>query len=404
MCIRDRQEEAPPPDFGPKKKIKQVAKAQNNAALGQQIHQEYQRLKGVTTPEKLPQKEAETVGDVFKELWAADNPGLVRRIRDPQNQQVYFELTPMGEDVLASGQQTRKTLFPSKNVKPSKIPLEKGRLLGDVGQQVKNVQGAVGKQEFSKVINDAMSNLAQVPNVVNKNRLKVLYSTVLPVMQGLQQDPQTALTSWEAEINNIGESKMAQYNANEAQALADPENNAPYSAMEEMEKAVKKLAFEVNSIAENKDSANYLSYAVQGFQGRISPQQTYFNPTTSKAVRFVTTNAVPAMAMPGNRIDRNLRQMYAMMLVKGADAKLPDQREIMLKGASSKLERWGDRLTQALTMSDADADAVSEAFAQGLTVADPNFPQVQGFQLDPAQDADLIRAIEKKGRGWTSLH
>ena len=228
------QEEAPPPDFGPKKKIKQIAKAQNNAALGQQIHQEYQRLKGVTTPEKLPQKEAETVGDVFKELWAADNPGLVRRIRDPNNQQVYFELTPVGEDVLASGQQTRKTLFPSKNVKPSKIPLEKGRLLGDVGQQVKNVQGAVGKQDFSKVINDAMSNLAQVPNVVNKNRLKVLYSTVLPVMQGLQQDPQTALTSWEAEINNIGESKMAKYNAAEAQALADPENNAPYNAMEEL--------------------------------------------------------------------------------------------------------------------------------------------------------------------------
>ena len=137
-------------------------------------------------------------------MWAADNPGLVRRIRDPENRQAYFELTPVGEDVLASGQQTRKTLFPSKNVKPSKIPLEKGKLLGDVGQQVKGVQGAVGKQDFSKVINDAMSNLAQVPNVVNKNRLKVLYSTVLPVMQGLQQDPQTALTSWEAEINNIG--------------------------------------------------------------------------------------------------------------------------------------------------------------------------------------------------------
>ena len=50
--------------------------------------------------------------------------------------------------------------------------------------------------------------------------------------------------------------------------------------------------------------------------GRIAPQQTHFDPTTSKAVRFVTRNAVPAKATPGSRVERNLRQMYAMMLVK----------------------------------------------------------------------------------------
>ena len=54
-------------------------------------------------------------------------------------------------------------------------------------------------------------------------------------------------------------------------------------------------------IAQERKGANYLSYAIQGFQGRISPQQSYFNPTTSKAVRFVTTNAVPAPAKPGSR-------------------------------------------------------------------------------------------------------
>ena len=65
-------------------------------------------------------------------------------------------------------------------------------------------------------------------------------------------------------------------------------------AQQEMIKAAQKLANEVQSIAQERNGANYLSYAVQGFQGRISPQQSKFNPTTSKAVRFVTRNAVPS--------------------------------------------------------------------------------------------------------------
>ena len=154
------EEEQVQPAFRPGQKPKQIAKAQSNGKLGQQIHQEYQRMKGVTVPEKLPQKEAETVGDAFKEMWALQNPKLVRRTRDNATQQVYLELTPLGEDVLNKGGPTRKTLFPNKHVKPSKEPLITGRLLGDVGQNVvRDRQGSVGKQDFSKAIDDAMVNL-----------------------------------------------------------------------------------------------------------------------------------------------------------------------------------------------------------------------------------------------------
>ena len=97
-----------------------------------------------------------------------------------------------------------------------------------------------------------------------------------------------------------------------------------------MVKAAQKLANEVQSIAQERNGANYLTYAMQGFQGRISPQQSKFNPTTSKAVRFVTRNAVPSPAKPGSRVDYNLRQMYTMMLVKGGDDVLPHVRETCL--------------------------------------------------------------------------
>ena len=121
--IANAVDEGPLPERLDAKPISQIAKAQANSRIGQQIHQEFQRLKGVPVPDKLPAAEAETVGDAFKEMWALQNPELVRRTRDPKNNQVYLELTPLGESTLTQGAQDRKRLFPNKNVKPSKIPI-----------------------------------------------------------------------------------------------------------------------------------------------------------------------------------------------------------------------------------------------------------------------------------------
>ena len=369
---------------------KRVAKQASNGMLGQQIAQEYQRLKGNPEPEKIPQKEAETLGDAFKMMWAGQNPDLARVVRDPKDNQKYIELTPVGEDVLAAGASDRKRLFPSKNVRPAKQPLKTGVLPGDTGANVVkqaqgSVSGAEGKQDFGKIHKDAMRNLAQVPNVVNKTRMKILFATALPVLQNLN-DPES-FGNWQATINNLGINKLKKYEA----------KHGPEVAQQEMVKAGQKLANEIRSIAQERNGANYLSYAIQGFQGRISPQQSYFNPTTSKAVRFVTTNAVPSPAKPGSRVEKNLRQMYAMMLVKGADGKLPDTREVMLEGAAAKLEAWGDRMAEATSMTDDKAEAIAQAIQDGIPLTDPNFPQVDGLQLDPEVDAELIATIESKG-------
>ena len=367
-------------------RVKQIAKQQGNAQIGQQIAQEYQRLKGREVPEKIPPREAETLGDAFKMMWAAQNPDLVNVTRDPKSNQKYLELTPQGEDVLAQGTSDRRRLFPSQNVRPAKTALKTGKLPGDVGQNVvRGVQGGVGKQDFSKTFTDSMRNLAQVPNVVDRQRMKILYATALPVLQN-SGDPAAFASPW-AKINNIGSDKRAKYEA----------KHGPEVAQAEMVKAAQKLANEIKSIAQERNGANYLSYAIQGFQGRVSPQQRWFNPTTSKAVRFVTRNAVPSPAKPGSRVERNLRQMYAMMLVKGADEVLPAEREVKLEAALPKLEQWGDRLSDALQMSDVEAEAISQAIEQGIPLTDPNFPPVRGLALDPEQDAELIQAIESKG-------
>ena len=97
--------------------------------------------------------------------------------------------------------------------------------------------------------------------MVDKQRMKILYATALPVLKTINQD---GVQRWEATINNIGSDKLAKYTS----------EHGPQIAQAEMVKAAQKLANEVQSIAQERNGANYLTYAVQGFQGRISPQQS----------------------------------------------------------------------------------------------------------------------------------
>ena len=378
-----------------------VTHAVGNAKLGQNIHQEYQRMQGVRVPDKLPQQEAETLGAAFKHLWADSNPDLVERMVDPKSQQLVYQLTAAGERSLRDGESDRKRLFPKNNVRPAKQPLATGQLPGDVGQNVaRRVSGGVGKQDFSKTIQNAMVNMAKVPNVVDKQRAKILLATILPVLRDGSHD------TWQAEINNIGPSKIQKFAAALAQeqtALKQEGKDpalAEYSPEENLAALTDKIAQEVRSVAQERSGANYLSYNVQGFQGRITPQQSFFNPTTSKAVRFVTRNATPSIAKPGSRVEKNLRQMYAMMLLPKnlkADQDLPTTRDQKLTQTEAKLEQWGDRLSEALTLTDEAYEAVSEAISQGLPLTDPSFPQFGGLELDPEADAELIKHIESKG-------
>jgi hypothetical protein len=251
--------------------------------------------------------------------------------------------------------------------------------MGD--NEVKNVQGQVGKQSFGKVIEQSMVNMSHIPNVVDKQRLRIVYATALPVLQSGD------FSSPSATLHSIGPAKVAEYTA----------KHGPELGQVEMNKAANNLAQYIQSIAVERNGANYLTYAVQGFQGRVSPQQSKFNPTSSKTVRFVTRNAVPSPAKPGSRVESNLKQMYAMMLVPGADAVLPKVREQKFEAYANQLEAWGDRLSAALEMTDADADAISKAIEEGIPLIDPAFPEIKGLALDPEKDAELIKKIESKG-------
>ena len=387
-------------DIDPESQAPTISKAQGNAALGQEIHREYSRLKnqaaGAPTDQyaDLPREEANTLGDAFKEMWAQANPELVRRDATPGGQTV-FQLTPLGIEKMKESAPTRKRLFPKQVVRPAKAPTQSGQLPGEHGRTVVKRKTGKVKQPLAgaQVLQEATRNLNSVANVVDPQRLRVLYTTILPVLAG-----QLDFASWEATINNIGEKQMQKFVAAEARYLRDPQGD-PYSAADNMADLQNKVAQEVRAIAQERKGVNHLTYQIQAATGRIDPQQLHFNPTTSKAVRFVTRNVVPAKATPGSRIARNLEQMYAMMLIKGADSLLPDGRLESFKENEQKLEAWGDRLSQLLdeSMTADQAEAISQAIEEGIPLTDPNFPPFNTLGLDPGTDADLIRAIKDKG-------
>ena len=369
-----------------------ITKAQGNKQLGDQIHREYQRYRntqeGKPTDEyaDLTPEQATVLGDMAKEMYyEANNTDAGKRMLvrgAAPDGQTTFTLTKHGADRLREGAATRKKLFPKQHVKPAKSPLPGGRLVGEGRRYTRGASGRTGAVADAGVLHEAMRNLNQVANVVDPQRLKILLATALPVLQKkVGPDHPFAI------INHIGQNKITKLEAN----LGDPEVVAV-----EYAKLVDALAQSLFGIATERHGANHLTYYMQTFNGRIAPQQSLFDPTTSKSVRFVTRNAVPAQAKPGSRIERNLRQMYAMMLVKGADALLPDGRDAALEKATPQLVRWGKELQAALNgISDVQVNDVANAIANGTPLNDPNFPQLPDVSQNISPE--LAAAIAGKG-------
>ncbi len=380
---------------------KALAKKQaGSARLGKMIFEENQREAAAlgTPPAKLDSltnEQATLLGDSFKEIYAAANPDMM--VKKMSGKQSVFELTNVGAAKLGKSENARRQMFPKEHVLPKKAPALKGKQMAEGKGITKEVTGEHGKKSVGKHKRtaEAVENLGSIPNVVDKQREKILYVTILPVLQG--RGNETALEVM-ADMNNIGHRARNKALAAEKAAKAV---NEPYSALDTMRGLMHKAAQEVFSIATERNGANFLTYTIQAFAGRLTPNQTGFNPTTSKLVRFVTRNATPVTVHKGSRTDRNLRQMYAMMLVKGADVKLPATRDKMLTGNTDKLVKWGRRLRASLdnAMLDSELEAVASAIQNGMALDDPNFPQTRGLDLDPnnESDAELIRAISSKG-------
>lgn len=406
---------------------KDITISKGNGALGNQIHKEYQRMVPEANKTNLTREEAETLGGAFKELYANLNPDMITRLDGAYNEvtgkkdQSTFQLSESGRLNLIQGKERRASIFSKQVIKPLSAPQPGGTIdEGDLASFTKVVLGNLGQKE-SEFTLKAMKNASTVAHIVDKRRGKIMMATLL----GHLQSPD--VTTWESEVHGMGESKSNEFNSKEAAEVAVLQKNGyqfnsalqawqkqgeldipesmVYNADKVMESIMMSYAQQISAIAEVRNQANYLSYSMLAYNYRILPQQTYFNPVTSKITRFVTRGAKAAFVnRRGDQADQNIRQMYAAMLVDGADSLLPSARERALQAASAELKKDGDVLRSLQNVSDADYDAVSDAIAAKIPLDSPDFPaeamaRVQSsMNLDPTLHADLIAKIKDKGQ------
>ena len=395
-----------PEDSGnglPTQSDKMISKAKMNSQIGKQIHREWKRIdnsrKGLPLDDfkDISNEDATALGDLAKELYFTSvndqysGGNLIERGTFVKgDKQVYLQLTKLGSEVLGKSSQARKKMFPKQNLRTQKAKPQGGRAAGAVAREKKTFSTKGGAIVNAEVINEAMRNLSTVSNVVRPERLKIFLMTVIPVLQG--QEPAPGLLS---QLNHVGQDKLNKF-------ISKANKDKSVDVDGEYAKLLNDLAQDVFGIVLERKGANYLTYYMQGFNGRIAPQQSTLDPTTSKSARFVTSNGKPSIVDSktgnGRRIERNLRQMYAQALVKDADSLLPQGREQALEKATPQLVKWGLKLKGILSgVSDAQVEAVAQAIEQGIPVNDPSFPKLPQVSLDPVADLDLIEAISSKG-------
>ena len=354
------------------------AKAQGRAHLGRQIANEAARLQG-KEPEQLTNEEAEAIGDTAQEIYYQANQQddgdqfMIRtELGEGENKQVAFQLTQKGSDLLTLGAAQRKRLFPKQHVRTQKAPL--GQTTPEARQYTKPVSSKAGvKTVSSRKQREALRNLNEVANVVDPQRNKVLLMAALPALQG----------------------------------QAGFDNEVLFISNDDVQGTTNNLAQDIFGIQTEKDGANFLTYYVQDFNGRMAPQQTTLDPTSSKAARFVTRNVIPANSS-NPRIKKNLWQMYAMHLVPdefsglkkpsgktiSVDQMLPAERARVIQSPAVRdlLSRWGKEIKDQLdAVSDADVQAVADGIKNKTRI--DQLPQLPALQLSPK----LLDFINSKG-------
>lgn len=481
-----------------------ITKARGNYALGQKIHQEYQRGSGQDTT-KISQEDAAILGDMFKELYYEFNGRRINPTKDSEgkpiksskkqgttsqfpsfnekqiddnnqplhtplltrdeqaNGETIFTLTPHGKNVLQKGRTRRELTFNKEIIKPLTAPIDDtaameaqqemlmrsgGQVTGDKRNFTKRVLGKIRNVFVGKQLDSAMTNASSMAHAVDDNRLKIGLSMFFTsIGNSNEENLSNPAIAWMSEGLGLGRSKVFEYQTEERlserelaplrasheQALdqwfnnnQDFDRNNPedikkalqqvpqpielkgaYKANRILQQQRRSLAQELHAGVEGRNKANYLTYSTLGFNQRILPQQTYFNPVTSKFVRAITRSVIPDFIR--NPLDEKaLRQMYATHLLPGnlkADKKLPDQREVLLINYEKTLNAWGERLTEAMTLDNSSFNKLSELINNKVAIQDikqqnPELIQAatNNLMLDPEADADLLLELMDQGQ------
>lgn len=392
-------------------------KSDFNKRVGKELHRTWElESKGPDGLTDIDDASATVLGDMALEMYyrvnefKVNNDGttnegdegkrLLKRYNPTgKTGEVKYSLTPLGEVTLGKSKRFRKSLLDQPVVQPYKYPPDKSVPRPVSTAFTKDPKVIKGDE----LVDESMENLSQVGHAVLPGRLKIVTSIILSTLtsanKGIDGDevmgPLSDVQKVFSNILGFGPKKVAEFNAKQE---STKDSKEPYNAFVALTELRNNISQYYQSVVANRKGVNYLTWLKQS-SGRIFVEQTWFDPTSSKLVRFVLGNPAPVTIKPGSRQERNLREMFAMHLVKGADGMLPVERDKALSLATPQMVADGRRLTEILegTMTQQEVDAIHEAIANKVPLQDPSFPPYKELALDPERDAALIAKINSKG-------
>jgi len=410
------------------------SKAQGNQRLGREIWQAYQRQRaqneGRATDEYLSQLDELTpdtftfIGDMAKEVYADANPDMVFRddskVGEPGGQ-VYYQITEQGARVLnqlseaAKGLMATPEVAPLTGVSPTAQPLYEGRT------RVREVTTKVGDLKDWSVVQEAMANYHSVAYVNDPRRERVgLLMGMLALINHKNPNNQVY-----ADMFKIGNKELEALQGEkrrlfmEADLEKDPERAEEKRKLAELYNPIKILAANrekflnvAGGIAQYSGRANYLTFAMQALTGRTHVQQTVYNPSAHKFVRFVVGggNVFTFKPRSGSELDTTWKEIIAALVLEASDgtagSKLSTRERLKLFDEQIGNERWktlvafGNELKTATANFDVDkAKQAVLAIRQAPDVEQANQIKqqvVQDFSQDPLSDG-LKAELAKHG-------
>lgn len=371
------------------------------------------QVDGTPINDKLSIQELKDLGGMFLLSYAKANPNLINivktkkdasgeYVKDTDGTAIRFELTPEGNAVYDANRPIRDeamgvTTDPLLHPKPglTKAPGRERpafRNEGAISGREKKDPAYATLDEF----HESIENQNGVAHVVDDQRTRIAAAMLLPSLFAPIGTKGDAF----ADFFGLGASSLEVSRREKVDLDGLDENMAMDEAIKIMQAKKKEAIGDVATAIRFRGRPNYLTFAMQPLAGRTMAQQTEFNPTRKKIIRFVTRSKTPARIDSWrSRLGKNYLNIMALSF--GQDQMLERGRLKDLDQNRAKYVKWGNILKESLNevLPQEAFEMAAQAIQSGKNVPPQMVQGLMKFQERLKQDdaADLMQLLIDKG-------
>ncbi len=339
----------------------------------------------------LTPAERKDLGAAAFQTYVAANPTFFEVVEGDAGG-IAYKLTPMGEVELQASREIRQDVFNVKRPPLKSRPEKRGGLSGDLAKEAPRYKSSaqMGGKVGVRQIDESIDNQNRVTHVVDHNRLRISSLFLLPALFA----PVAREGIVFADAFGIGEKSYISAFERDKRDNGNTPDKSHATASSIIVNKKRDLAKQLKSIIENIKGPNYMTFTSQTLAGRMMAQQSDFNATRSKLVRYVTRSKTPAVIQSkSGRLYKNLMNIYALNF--GADEKLEAGRMADLEDNKKKYADWGKYLDEAVNRvlpKELYLDIMNNIRDNG------QMPQMSPLlEFEKSLPEDLLLFLKKKG-------